>query len=59
METGNGAERNAFIRENKIETFLIVADPNKARVSRGVVPHTVELSLFRGMSMFLDFVGYP
>lgn len=33
MEPGNGAERNAFIKENKIETFLIVADPDKARVS--------------------------
>lgn len=34
MEPGNGAERNAFIKENKIETFLIVADPDKARVSQ-------------------------
>lgn len=33
VEPGNGAERNAFIKENKIETFLIVADPDKARVS--------------------------
>lgn len=34
VEPGNGAERNAFIKENKIETFLIVADPDKARVSQ-------------------------
>lgn len=33
VELGNGVERNVFIKENKIETFLIVADFDKVRVS--------------------------
>ncbi|XP_062578862.1 adenylate cyclase type 5-like [Saccostrea cucullata] len=60
VEPGNGVERNAFIKENKIETFLIVADPHKTRGKPKTLPNMRSRNslAIHGTSKDMKLMGY-